>query len=343
MSARAPGFWWHPPGLLAGLLSPLGALVGAITLQRMAQAGETVPVPVVCIGNPTVGGAGKTPTALWCLKRLAEAGACPFALLRGHGGAVTAPLQVDPALHDAAAVGDEALLLARAAPTVVAGGDRAGGARLAVAAGAGIIVMDDGFQNPSLAKDVSLLVVDAAVGVGNGAVLPAGPLRAPLAPQITRADAVLLVGEGAAGDAVGCLAEQLGRPVLRAHLAPSAEAVAALKGRPLHAFAGIGRPEKFFETLEREGLDLRRRVSFGDHHPFTRADMDALTRDAARAGATLVTTAKDMARLSTPALRDISTSITVLPVTLEPEDPAALNALLLLAQTRARARVDQAG
>ncbi|MFG1403551.1 tetraacyldisaccharide 4'-kinase [Xanthobacter sediminis] len=338
MTARAPGFWWRPPGLAAGLLSPVGAVLGAVTLARMGGRGETVPVPVLCIGNPTVGGAGKTPTALWFLDRLAAAGMRPFALLRGHGGSAATPLLVDPARHDARPVGDEALLLARHAPTIVAGGDRAGGARLAVASGASHIVMDDGFQNPRLAKDASLLVVDAAVGVGNGAVLPAGPLRAPLGPQITRADAVLLVGEGDAGEVVAREAVRRGRTVLRARLTPEPSAVAALRGRPLHAFAGIGRPEKFFSTLELEGLDLRARAPFPDHHPFRRGEIEALLRDAARAGATLVTTAKDMARLGTPELRDLRTGIAVLPVTLAPEDPEALEELLRRAEARARAR-----
>ncbi|MFG1477498.1 tetraacyldisaccharide 4'-kinase [Xanthobacter sp. V4C-4] len=338
MKGRAPGFWWRPPGLASALLAPIGAMVGATTLHRMARRGEQVPVPVICIGNPTVGGAGKTPTAIWCLDRLAAAGGRPFALLRGHGGAVTAPVLVDPLRHDADAVGDEALLLVGHAPTLVAGGDRAGGARRAVAEGASHIVMDDGFQNPSLAKDASLLVVDAAVGVGNGAVLPAGPLRAPLAPQVARADAVLLIGTGPAGEQVARVAEGLGRTVLRARLAPCPSAVAALRGRPLHAFAGIGRPEKFFSTLERNGLDLRARTVFPDHHRFALADLIALKRAAERAGATLVTTSKDMARLGTPDLSALRDGIAVLPVTLAPDVPAALDALLELAATRARAR-----
>lgn len=338
MTARAPGFWWLPPGLAAALLSPVGAVLGAVTLARMGGRGETVPVPVLCIGNPTVGGAGKTPTALWFLERLAATGARPFALLRGHGGTATSPLLVDPARHDAGLVGDEALLLAQCAPTIVAGGDRAGGARLAVASGASHIVMDDGFQNPRLAKDASLLVVDAAVGVGNGAVLPAGPLRAPLRPQIARADAVLLVGEGEAGEAVAREAARRGRHVLRARLVPEPSAVTALRGRPLHAFAGIGRPDKFFSTLEREGLDLRARAAFPDHHPFRRPEIESLLRDAVRAGATLVTTTKDMARLGTPELQDLREGIAVLSVTLAPEDPAALEELLRRAEERARAR-----
>lgn len=336
MKAHAPGFWWRPPGLMATLLAPIGALVGTFTLRRMGKPGGTVPVPVICIGNPTVGGAGKTPTALWCLDYLTASGAHPFALLRGHGGAVRTPTRVDPEQHDAVDVGDEALLLAARAPTVVAGGDRLGGAQLAVAAGASHVVMDDGFQNPSLAKDLSLLVVDAAVGVGNGLVLPAGPLRAPLAPQIARADAVLLVGEGAAGETVAHCARSLGRPVLRGHLAPAPEAVAALRGRPLHAFAGIGRPEKFFATLERAGLTVAGRTAFADHHRFSRNEIEALLREAG--DRQLVTTTKDMARLGTMELRDLRPRIATLPVALQLEEPGAFAALLERATRRAAER-----
>jgi len=334
----APGFWWRRPGWEAALLSPLAAAVGALTLRRMARSGAQVPVPVVCVGNPTVGGAGKTPTAVRILEQLQAGGAHPFALLRGHGGAVVQPMRVDPQQHDANAVGDEALLLARQAPTVVAGADRAGGARLAVAEGATHIVMDDGFQNPGLVKDVSILVVDAAVGVGNAHVLPAGPLRAPLWPQVERADAVLLMGEGPAGAALELWCEHLGHKVIRGRLVPDPAALETLRGQALNAFAGIGRPEKFFTTLEQAGLKLRACTPFADHHRFSRQEISALVREAEAAGARLVTTTKDMARLSTPDLKDLAASIAVLPVTLELEDPAALTALLALAEARAAAR-----
>lgn len=337
MTARAPAFWWRAPGWAAHLLAPIGAVIGAFTLRRMARPGGAAPLPVICIGNPTVGGAGKTPTALWCLERLTTAGARPFALLRGHGGAITTPTEVEPAHHDANAVGDEALLLAAHAPTIVAGGDRLGGAQLAAARGATHVVMDDGFQNPSLAKDVSVLVVDGEVGVGNGYVLPAGPLRAPLAPQIARADAVLLIGGGAAGEAVADCALGLGKTVLRGRLAPAPDSIDALRGMPLHAVAGIGRPDKFFATLERAGLNVVARTAFADHHRFTRAEIEALVADAR--GARLVTTTKDMARLATPELRDMRAHFTALPVTLELDQPATFDALLRLAARRFEARI----
>ena len=340
---RAPAFWWRRPGLASALLSPVGAVVGAIALARMGKAGGRVDTPVLCIGNPTVGGAGKTPTAIALLRRLATRGATPFALLRGHGGSAPMPLKVDPAIHGADAVGDEALLLARHAPTIVAGGARLAGAGMAMAAGASHIVMDDGFQNPSLHKDVSLLVVDGAVGVGNGCVTPAGPLRAPLLPQLARADAVLVVGEGAAGDKVAAEAAQAGCTVLRGRLVPDPAAVAALRGVPLIAFAGIGRPEKFFATLEAEGLTLLARHTFADHHPFRPAEIARLIEAARAQGARLVTTEKDRARLSAPAFAgpefaSALGAIATLPVTLALDDPHGLDTLVDLAEARFQAR-----
>ncbi|MEZ0214502.1 MAG: tetraacyldisaccharide 4'-kinase, partial [Xanthobacteraceae bacterium] len=199
---RAPGFWWQTErGLKARLLAPLGTLAGAVAAARLGRPGAEAVLPVLCVGNPTVGGSGKTPTALYLAERLAADGHRVAFLTRGYGGRLSGPLAVDPARHGADEVGDEALLLARAAPTFLAR-DRAAGARAAAATDASLIIMDDGFQNPSLAKSLSLLVIDAAVGVGNGLCLPAGPLRAPLGPQLARAGAVLLVGEGAPGDAV---------------------------------------------------------------------------------------------------------------------------------------------
>lgn len=345
---RAPAFWWRRPGLASALLSPIGAVVGAIALARMGKAGGQVDAPVLCIGNPTVGGAGKTPTAIALLEHLKARGATPFALLRGHGGTARMPLQVDPALHGADAVGDEALLLARHAPTIVAGGARRAGADMAVAAGASHIVMDDGFQNPSLHKDVSILVVDGTVGVGNACITPAGPLRAPLKPQLARADAVLVVGDGPAGDAMATEAAQAGCAVLRGRLVPDPAAVAALRGVPLIAFAGIGRPEKFFATLEGEGLTLLARHAFADHHPFRPAEIARLAQAARAQGARLVTTEKDRARLSGQAftgqtfageaLAGVLDAIATLPVTLTLDDPQALDALIDRAEARWRDR-----
>ena len=190
---KAPRFWWEKPGAMAALLAPFAALYGSIAARRLKQEGARAGIPVICVGNPTVGGAGKTPAAMAIARFLIDAGERPYFLTRGYGGRLAGPLVVE-AGHTAVQVGDEPLLLARVAPTVVAA-NRVAGAELAREKGASVIVMDDGFQNPSLAKDFSILVIDGARGIGNGRVLPAGPLRAPLAPQLDRADAILIVGD----------------------------------------------------------------------------------------------------------------------------------------------------
>lgn len=333
MIGQAPAFWSRPDSWRGALLSPIGSLIGGITLRRMTRPGEAVAVPVICVGNPTVGGAGKTPTTLMILAHLKATGARPFALLRGHGGKLAGPVRVDPIHHDARAVGDESLLLAAEAPTIVSQ-DRVAGARLAVAEGATHIVMDDGFQNPSLVKDVSLLVIDGAAGVGNGRVLPAGPLRAPLAPQIALADAVLLVGPGSAGACLRPMARQAGKAVLEARIVPDATATAALRGRRVLAFAGIGRPEKLGATLAEAAIEVARVQAFPDHHPYSAADIAGLVAEADAGQLTLVTTSKDMARLRGPTFVSFTARITALPVQMEVSKPEQLDALLALADTR---------
>jgi tetraacyldisaccharide 4'-kinase len=261
----------------------------------MKRGGARTTAPVVCVGNFTAGGAGKTPTVRWIAGWASEAGLSPVVLSRGYGGRLRGPVLVDLAKHDASDVGDEPLIIARDAPVVVCR-DRRAGAACAIAAGAGLIVMDDGMQNPSLAKDFSIAVVDGGAGFGNGFCVPAGPLRAPLAAQLRFADAVLIIGPGAPGDAAAALAEASGKPAFRAELRPSPEAVAALAGRPLYAFAGIGRPEKFFETLSRSGLDVQRTTPFPDHHPYTADDARKLAAEATAARLLPVTTEKDAVR-----------------------------------------------
>src|SRR4051794_32272047 len=191
---REPDFWWRPPAARAVMLSPLAAVYGAVAAARLRQSGSDSGIPVLCVGNLTLGGAGKTPTALAMAQWLHEAGLKPFFLTRGYGGQAAGPLRVDLTRHTAAAIGDEAVLLARAAPTIVSR-DRPAGAALANDSGANCIVMDDGFQNPSLRKTFSLIVADGGRGVGNGRVFPAGPLRAPLGAQLARVDALLVLGE----------------------------------------------------------------------------------------------------------------------------------------------------
>jgi tetraacyldisaccharide 4'-kinase len=289
---RAPAFWWEKPGAASALLSPLAAIYGAVAARRLAQPGTRADIPVICVGNPTVGGAGKTPTAIAIARLLVTAGEKPMFLTRGYGGRLAGPVMVDPA-HTAMQVGDEPPLLARVAPTVVAE-ERVSGARLAADTGASVIVMDDGFQNPSLIKDLSLLVVDAR-GTGNGRVIPAGPLRAPLEPQLDRASALLIAGE--TGSAIEAAARARGLPVFHGQLEPEPDAVAALRGRKVLAFAGIGNPEKFFATLAAAGIDAPVRRSFPDHHRYSVAEARALLREAEQGNLELLTTEKDAARL----------------------------------------------
>jgi tetraacyldisaccharide 4'-kinase len=317
---RAPSFWWREAGAAAALLAPAAGVYGAVAAGRLGMTGARAGIPVLCVGNLTIGGAGKTPAALAVARVLIAAGERPFLLSRGYGGRLAGPVMVDPVRHRADDVGDEPLLLARAAPTIIAR-DRAAGARAARAAGAGVIVMDDGFQNPALAKDVSILVIDARRGVGNGRVIPAGPLRAPLARQLDRAQAILVIGEGSAARPVTAAGEARGLALFRGRLVPDADAVAALKGRQVLAFAGIGDPDKFFATLAAAGIDATVRRGFPDHHRYTQADASALIAEADRSGLTLVTTEKDLVRLKDRrAMGELLARARVLPVALMLDD-----------------------
>ena len=313
---RPPEFWRRSGGT-ARLLAPLGH---AYALGARLRRHLTVPVraqlPVICIGNLVAGGAGKTPTALAVAERLAALGRRPAFLTRGYGGSEAGPLLVDRARHDAAAVGDEALLLAGRHPTVVAR-RRPAGAVLARQTGADVVVMDDGFQNPSLAKTLSLLVIDAEQGLGNGRVLPAGPLREPVAQGLARAQGVVLIGP--AGPE---LRRRLaGHEVLAAQLEPQAQSLA---GRRFVAFAGIGRPEKFFATLADLGAELVERRAFADHHRYRAVELAALRQAAEAAGAALITTEKDWLRLAEGERQNIA----LLPVRLVFAEPGRLDRLL---------------
>jgi tetraacyldisaccharide 4'-kinase len=281
-----PGFW-RRDGVVPRLLSPLSAITAALTARRLARPGWHAPVPVICCGNVTVGGAGKTTVALDIGQRLLTQGHAVHFLLRGYGGSVHGPHRV--ASEDTAAmVGDEALLLAAVAPTWV-GADRGASAREAVAAGAQMLVMDDGLQNASLRQDVALLVIDGASGFGNGRLLPAGPLREPVAAAASRCSAAILIGDDAHGVVTGLPIE-----VLRARLVQGPE-VADLRGRRVVAFAGIAMPEKFFGMLRAGDVELAEAVPFPDHHPYGDADIARLIASAN--GGILVTTPKDAMRL----------------------------------------------
>jgi tetraacyldisaccharide 4'-kinase len=324
---REPAFWWRAASVAAALLAPPAMAYGAIAALRLARSGHRAGVPVVCIGNLTVGGAGKTPLALAVTGMLKAAGETPFLMSRGYGGRLAGPLRVDPARHVAREVGDEPLLLARAAPTIVAR-DRVKGAKAAIAGGASLIVMDDGFQNPSLQKDFSVLAIDARRGIGNGRVIPAGPLRAPVKAQLDRADALVVVGSAASEPAVAQEARKRRVAVFQASLRPDAAAVRELRGAAL-AFAGIGDPEKFFATLAQAGITVAVARAFPDHHRFAAAEAKALCETADREGLALVTTEKDMARLQGDAeVAELATRARALPVTLEFDDAAAFERLL---------------
>jgi tetraacyldisaccharide 4'-kinase len=288
-----PPAFWQTGGPLAAALAPFGIITRLATARRVAQPGWQAPVPVLCCGNATVGGSGKTPLCLDILARLRTAGIDAHALTRGYGGRLPGPTPVDPETHTAADVGDEALLLAQAAPTW-AGADRAAAARAAITAGAQALVMDDGLQNPSLAKTCSFLVIDGGAGFGNGRLLPAGPLREPVHAAAGRCRAAVLIGD----DHYNALAAlPPGLKLLRARLVPG-EAMRSLAGQLVLAFAGIGRPEKFFATLEQAGLTLAARQAFPDHHAYSAAELAALQTKAASLGAQLVTTTKDHVRLA---------------------------------------------
>lgn len=295
---KTPDFWRRGRGgFLACLLAPFGWIYGTLTLARMRKPGWRAPIPVIAIGNATAGGAGKTPTAIALAKALQARGATPFILTRGYGGLLPGPVLVER--QSAAEVGDEALLLARAAPTIVAR-DRAAGARLAVTLGADCLLLDDALQNPTLTKDFTLCVVDGVGGFGNGHVLPAGPLRAPLVAQEPFITAYLVVGEPHAG-----LLESLGQrlPVHHGVLVapPSSE---SLRGCAVIGFCGLGLPEKFEASLKATGANVHALHRFADHHPYTEAEAAALLAEAETAGAKLVTTAKDHVRLAGSPMLD---------------------------------------
>lgn len=314
---RAPAFWQregHPLGLL---LAPLGWLYGRITLARLAKPGLRVAVPVIAIGNFTAGGAGKTPVARALATALAARGEAPFILSRGYGGSLSGPHRVDPSRDDAATVGDEPLMLAATCPVIVSR-DRRAGAMLAIEQGASVLVLDDGLHNPHLAKDFTLAVVDGGAGFGNGYCLPAGPLRAPVQPMLAETDAVLLIGADRRN-----IAATLRTPLFfRTAMAPESAIADSLRGKSVLAFCGIGRPEKFAETLREIGADIAVLRAFADHHAFTESEAEALLAEARNLGATLVTTEKDAIRLAGGSTREaLRKEAIVLPISIAlPDD-----------------------
>ncbi len=321
---RAPGFWHQPAGLASTLLSPLGALYAAGTKRRLANGPRAaVGVPVICVGNINAGGTGKTPTVIALAENLRDRGLTAHVVSRGYGGTVTEPTRVVERDQTAEDVGDEPLLLAAFLPTWVAQ-DRAAGARAAVKAGAQVIVLDDGFQNPSLAHDLSIVVVDAWRGFGNGRVIPAGPLREPVETGMARADLLLSIG---AEPAQARFTKRWGHAVTVPHLTGELVPLPTglpLDGMPVLAFAGIGHPEKFFQTLRGLGADLHAAHALPDHQPLNDTLMARLLREADMRGAQVVTTEKDAVRLK-PEFRQ---RVMTLPVRLRLNEKGPLDAAL---------------
>ena len=317
---RPPLFWNRPRGLTSRLLAPL-EWVWITTTRRRLKNGpwEKLSVPVICVGNINVGGTGKTPTVIALLEVFRELGITAHVVSRGHGGSEIGPLLVDERTHSADKVGDEPILIAAFGPCWVAK-DRTAGAKAAIAAGAQVILLDDGFQNPSLHKDLSVVVVDAEIGFGNGRVMPAGPLREPLSDGLSRADIVIPIGSVTAQKR---LEAQVKNPTWSGELRPL-ETGMDWSGTRFIAFAGIGRPGKFFGTLETLGANVIASHAFPDHAPYTDAILQRLKAEAKAKSAQLVTTEKDMARLPVEFRRDAL----ALPVRLVFNDPDAVKTKL---------------
>jgi tetraacyldisaccharide 4'-kinase len=337
---QTPNFWWEPhPTFAARLLKPLGDAYGAQSAQRMRRRGIGFSIPVITVGGFALGGPGKTPAVEAVVRLLITAGECPAIVSRGYGSAAArqgAPRFVNPENHGVGDVGDEPLLLTRTAPVVV-GADRVEAAWLARrAVNPSVLVLDDGLQSRPLEPDLAIAIVDAEVGIGNGLCAPAGPLRAPLDAQLRHVDAIVIVGPGTRGGAVAHFAANRGKAVFTAHLLPKSGEAERFAGEPVLAFAGIGRPQKFFATLERAGAEIRARHWFPDHHAYRQRELARLRREARRLDARLVTTEKDLVRLSPPhpeqrrkaGLLRMSGELDALAVELVLDDAEAFAALL---------------
>ncbi|NOX39401.1 MAG: tetraacyldisaccharide 4'-kinase [Alphaproteobacteria bacterium] len=322
-----PAFWQNPPkraGIYAVVLSPLSAIWWMLTTYRMKNGPwHKLGVPVICVGNINLGGTGKTPTVIALAERLRDWGLKPHVVSRGYGGSLQGPVQVNERKHKAAETGDEPLLLAAFCPTWVAR-DRHAGAKAAIAAGADVILLDDGFQNPTLAKDISIVVVDAVAGFGNGRVFPAGPLREPASEGLKRADVILVIG----GDKAQARFQtnwptSAAAPIVRAELAPL-ETGMEWKGMKVLAFAGIGRPAKFFATVRALGANIIQTEALSDHQPLTLPLMRRLEADSFFKGAQMVTTEKDATRLP----EAFKLRVLTVPVRLSVKDWSAIDAAL---------------
>jgi len=335
---HAPSFWWRQkPGLPARILSPLARLYGRLAAKRMAKEGQSCAIPVICIGNFVMGGAGKTPTALALAQLMLDEGENPFFLSRGYGGRLHRSTLVDPAQHTSRQVGDEALLLARIAPTII-GADRKASARMAQKLGASLLILDDGLQNPRLAYDLALAVVDATSGIGNGFCFPAGPLRAPLDQQMAHVSAILIAGKTTAETPLAQTFAAYGKPVQSARLVASASTRILYSGKKVVAFAGIGLPEKFKATLKEIGAEIVAFESFPDHHVYHAIDLKTLQTTAFKSRAALLTTEKDLARITSSQLDPAFPMPVALPVELVFDDAAAIRTLVKTALAKRRGK-----
>ena len=345
MPLREPSWWYlRDKAWQAKLLAPVGWLYGHTSAKRILSGTPyRARCPVICIGNFTAGGTGKTPMSLAVAGILRDLGCTPVFLSRGYGGTLSGPVFVNTTRHTAADVGDEPLLLAHAAPTVIAR-DRAAGARLIEreASPGTVIIMDDGLQNPSLAKDLVIAVVDGQRGLGNLGLIPAGPLRAPLASQATLADAIVVNGGSQKPDFPGLetLRQSFSGPLLAARTVVVTNAP-SLRGVKVVAYAGIANPERFFRSLESQGATLCGRIAFGDHHAFTAADCERLLATAAAQDARLITTQKDFARLdgrSEPSLQRLRSASQTLGIelVLADQDLGVLRELIVKAMATSR-------
>lgn len=326
MPPRTPRFWWKRYSPTGFALAPLGYLYGRVARRKMAGSGTEVSVPVVCVGNLVAGGAGKTPTALALAEFARQSGFRVGFLTRGYLGSERGPVLVSKSVHTVADIGDEAFLLAAVAPTVVSV-DRLAGAKLLARLGVDLIIMDDGFQNPSVVKDLSLVVIDAERGIGNGRVLPAGPLRAPLFDQIRCADAIIILGIGP-GDQSVRTAARAGLPVIRARLDPVRKR--GFRRTPYLAFCGLANPAKFYATLRSAGVQVPVTMDFPDHHVFTDAECEAILKRCREDNLVPITTDKDRIRLagrSGPA-EHLSTICETFPVRVVFDEPKRVVSLI---------------
>ncbi len=292
---KTPRFW-NEKSFISDCLLPFGDLYDLATRLRLKlKSSYKAKCPVICVGNITAGGTGKTPVSLSVAEMLQQMGYNPFFISRGYGGRIH-NVVVNKEVHTPQQVGDEPLLLAECAPTVV-NPDRASAARLAIAHGADCLVMDDGFQNPGLYKDISLLVFDGRYGVGNGRVIPAGPLRETFDEGIKRAQAVVILGEDKTG-----IAKRTSLPIFYAEVKEEQPQNAK---RDVLAFAGIGHPEKFYTSLAKCGLNVVKTHNFPDHYFYTRAELNKLIDEAKNKDLDIFTTSKDFVKIPLSLRKEI--------------------------------------